>query len=267
MKFKENFLICLTGLPASGKSTFAKLLKKKILSKQNQFDVDIIDPDVIRSSITDNSFDPKKEELVRRKNLNEIEFSLKQKRIVISDDINYYTSMRHELKEIAKRFDISFFIIYISTPLNTCLNWNERRGTPIPNKVILKIAKRFDSFEKYKWEKPDLIIDLSEIDDINPIIDEFLEYINIKLKRDSFLGKKKKADKSRQKNYNEKLDSFTREVVGEILSQKELQNKKDEILQKRKEFIQNNLDDDLTQMEIKKNFKKFLGKTLDLDII
>jgi len=265
LEFIDNFLICLTGLPASGKTTFAKKLKSIIIKEQDKFGVEIIDPDVIRSAIIEGSFDPEKEELVRIKNLNKIEHNLRKNKIVISDDINYYTSMRHELKAITHKIGCNFFIIHISTPLEVCLKWNKKRGKPIPDDVILKIAEKFDMFEKYKWESPDLVVDMSEIIDLNQIIKNFLKQVTQDLEKSSQIKDKSKEKKASKKKYHELLDTLTRSIAGNALKHKQFQENKNEILNKRKEFIQNNLNKKLTKKEIKQKFKEFLKKTLNIE--
>ena len=76
MIFKQNFLVCLTGLPASGKSTFAFRLRKEILKFQNRFDVVNIDTDEIRKKLYKSEFHHENEINVRKKNLELIEKSL-----------------------------------------------------------------------------------------------------------------------------------------------------------------------------------------------
>jgi len=134
----QNFLVILVGLPASGKSTFAFKLKEKLESNfQNK--VKIIDPDIIRDNTFPNGFDFKKEPKIREKNIQSVRRHLIKGYIVISDDLNYYSSMRHDLKLIADSLNIKYYIIYISTPLKLCLERNVERGKPIPNKVIKNI--------------------------------------------------------------------------------------------------------------------------------
>lgn len=260
----NNFLICLTGLPASGKTTFAKLLKKNIMEQQNKFEVKIIDPDVIRSVIIEGAFDPEKESLVRKQNLKAIEKNLKKKKIVISDDINYYTSMRHELKQISQRLGVCFFMVHISTPLEICLEWNAKRGKPIPNQVILNISEKFDTFEKYKWETPDLILDLSKAENLDHIVGKFLDYIAKQLKIISKKRKKEKSSKTTKKEYEELLDSLTRSLASDVLKTALTKDQKKKILKKRKEFLKENLDKELTKEEIKQKFRKFLNQTLNI---
>ena len=74
----DNFLICLTGLPASGKTTFAKTLKIVLEDRFESYKVDIIDPDKIRDSLSSGEFDYSKEQLVRKENLKDIRDALKK---------------------------------------------------------------------------------------------------------------------------------------------------------------------------------------------
>ncbi|TXT60310.1 MAG: L-seryl-tRNA(Sec) kinase [Promethearchaeota archaeon] len=265
MKFTNNFLICLTGLPASGKSTFARKLKKIIVKEQKKYEVAVIDPDIIRSTLMGESFDSEKEHIVRKKNLEQIKASLQENKIVISDDINYYTSMRHELKEIAINLRLPFFIVHISTPLKICLEWNRKRGKPIPNEVICTIADRFDMFDKYKWESPDLIIDMSKVSKIDPIIYNFLKYIDKQLRKISPTGKEKSTSPEKT-NYREELDSITRSIVGEFLRQHKQFKKRKKLLKARKQFIKMKLDENLSHKAIETQFKEFLRNSFNLDL-
>ncbi|MHA1487012.1 MAG: AAA family ATPase, partial [Promethearchaeota archaeon] len=96
MNNKTNFLIILVGLPASGKTTFAYKLKEK-LESDFQNNVKIIDPDIIRDKAFPNRFDFKNEPKIREKNIKSVRKHLIEGHIVISDDLNYYSSMRHDL--------------------------------------------------------------------------------------------------------------------------------------------------------------------------
>jgi len=82
---KKNFLVCLVGLPASGKSTFANKLKELLESKSNTFKVKIIDPDKIREDVVPGEFNHGKEQIVRRKNLESVRKALETGFITISE--------------------------------------------------------------------------------------------------------------------------------------------------------------------------------------
>ncbi|MBY9006721.1 MAG: AAA family ATPase [Candidatus Lokiarchaeota archaeon] len=267
MEFKDNFLVCLTGLPASGKSTFAHKLRKEILSIQNKFDVVIIDVDEIRGSLYKSKFNHEKEVVVRDKNLKLIEKSLKEKKIVISDDINYYSSMRHDLKEITDRLKQRLFIIYISTPIKVCLKWNRKRDNPIPNDVILNINEKFDKFQKYNWDHPDFIIDMSEDENFQKIISEIItEIIRSDNQPNSDMIKKKKYQDKRH-SYAKKLDLITRKIIGNIIINHKYDSLKNEIIKKRKEFLKDNLGKKKSELEIKNKFIEFLEMRLKIKIL
>ncbi|MCK4382114.1 MAG: adenylyl-sulfate kinase, partial [Candidatus Lokiarchaeota archaeon] len=88
MLVNKNFLICLTGLPASGKTTFANKLKEILEKRFTKLTVSIIDPDIIRHTMAPNKFNYTLEPIVRERNLTEITKELSKGNIVISDDLN-----------------------------------------------------------------------------------------------------------------------------------------------------------------------------------
>ena len=262
----RNFLICLTGLPASGKSSFANILKSTIEKKTKNIVVRIIDPDIIRQNLTSNLFDFEKEHLVRKENLNKIKSELEKGNTVISDDLNYYSSMRHDLKDLADSFGIDFLIIHIATPIEICLDWNEKRGAPIPNTVIKKIDEKFDYFDKYKWDVPDVVYDLSKIGDLHPIIEDFIE--TIILKGDHIDFEHKSIDMKRKFSIleNENLDKITRIYVGKLLQRANYLPLKKRIIKLRKIFVKHNKNKALKGSEILKLFKLFLENNLNIQI-
>ncbi|MFX0057082.1 MAG: AAA family ATPase [Candidatus Hodarchaeota archaeon] len=262
----QNFLIILIGLPASGKSTFASEIKMVLEKSNPDFKVMIIDPDKIRNKISPKKFDYKKEHIVREKNLREIKSGLKKGFIVISDDLNYFSSMRHDLKKIAENLNKNYFLIHISTPIEQCIKWNNERGNPIPNQIIYKIKEKFDEFGGYAWDFPIKIYDLSQNLKMDSIVEDLLKHIenepSINL---SEFEKLKKKDKINIK-YHQNLDRETRKVVGTLLNNSNYSNLKTEILKKRKLFVKNNLNAFLQKSEISKKFIAFLEKQLKIDI-
>ena len=264
--FDQNFLICLVGLPASGKSTFAKLLKSAIEKKLNNIDVKIIDPDIIRKNLTQDRFDYEKEHIIRKENLKKIKVELNNGHIVISDDLNYYSSMRHDLKEIADMLNVYFFIIHITTPIETCLLWNKNRGEPIPNLVINKIYEKFDKFNKYKWDVPDAEYDLSLMVELNPLVEDFVEnIITKKLNKNLELNALKTTRELSNLN-NENLDKITRIYVGKILQFSRYLPLKKKIIKLRKNFVKKNKNTELKESEISRSFKFYLENNLDIKI-
>jgi tRNA uridine 5-carbamoylmethylation protein Kti12 len=262
----KNFLICLVGLPASGKSTFAKILKTEIKKKYKEFHIKIIDPDIIRQKLTPNEFDFEKEHIIRKENLKKIRYELNKGHIVISDDLNYYSSMRHDLKNITDMLNINFFVIHITTPIEICLKWNNNRGTPIPNMVINKIHEKFDKFNKYRWDVKDTEYDLSKMENLNHLVEDFLEKIVIK--RENMKSELKiikiKNDLSNLDNKN--LDKLTRIYVGKLLQNSSYLPLKKSIIKLRKNYVRLNKNKALKEPEISKFFKLYLENNLHIKI-
>jgi len=156
-------LIVLMGLPSSGKSTIAKLLS---IALKDEYDIVniVIGTDEIRKLVPSQmeQFDPSQEPLIKDLTLNFIKFCLKNNYLVINDDMNYYKSMRHELKQIAEEDQAHFILIHIQIPLEIALEWNENRGLPIPQEVIQTVYERFDEPGDYNWDIPLLTIQSNE---------------------------------------------------------------------------------------------------------
>lgn len=253
---RKNFLIILCGLPASGKSTFAQNFKSILEMNSNQ-EVMVIDPDKIRNELYSGTFDPRKENLVKKKNLTKIKKALKKGFIVISDDLNYYTSMRHDLKELAEKLKVPFYIIYISTPVEQCIIWNDARGKLIPNSVIHNIYEKFDYFNTYSWDKPFRTFNLSESDNpkekIKQLLKEIEQDINLTIEQ-SVINKSQNF----KNPYKESLDHITRKIVNQYMNNWSERLNVSKILSLRKEFIKHNLDNEMSNSEIVKKFNLFL---------
>jgi len=261
----KNFLLILVGLPSSGKTTIAKILKDLIEKKYKKFQVKIVDPDKIRNSISPNKFNHQKEQLVREKSLNDIRSGLNQGFIVINDDLNYYTSMRHELKQIAEENKIDYFILHIATPLQICIEWNKERGEPIPQNVIYKINEKFDSFNNYNWDNPIQIIDPSKFVNLEDITDRVINAIE-KYLRNIPLNSHYKGEKTDKEQYHETLDRITRTIIGNIIKNDNYHPFIKKISKMRKEFIKKNLKKVMTETQISKNFLKFIKRYLNTEI-
>lgn len=262
----SNYLICLVGLPASGKSTFAHKFKEIIEQKSEDNRVKIIDPDIIRESITRGDFNHEKEKTVRKKNLKSIKKALIHGNIVISDDLNYYSSMRHELMEIAENMNLSFFVIHISTPLEICLKWNEERGKRIPNQVIQNISNKFDDFNRYGWDKPLEKIDLSQVTNLSKKIEGIIKLISIKADEANLSTKVDVDTKSHSNPDNERLEKISRKFVGKLLKNPEFRRNKQKILEIRKQFVTENLNKSLSKSEISSALKLYLENRLDVSL-
>ena len=259
----ENFLICLTGLPASGKSTFAYKITNVFKNRYGITRIKIVDPDIIRNKLSLEKFDPEIEPHVRKENLNIIRRELKKGYIVISDDLNYYSSMRHDLKIVAETLKIRLIIIYIATPLEVCLRWNKNRGEPIPNEVIRKINKKFDKFDKYSWDFPYAKFILSDIIDIENKIEDFIKNLIESINNKGIIEDKR----DQPSNLDiENLEKVSRIYVGQLLQNSEYVPFKEKILELRREFVKNNRNNSKESSDIKISFRDYLEESLNIKI-
>lgn len=154
-----RFLLVLCGLPASGKTTLAEQIRKSLKPRSK---VEIVSTDQWRDRDYYERFTPEKEHAVRRTALETTMNILSRGTSVIHDDTNYYSSMRHELYAIAKESQCAFAVVHVCTPLEVVLRWNQSRANPIPEKVILKIARNFElPGTKYEWDRAVAVVDLS----------------------------------------------------------------------------------------------------------
>lgn len=164
MPSQSPSLIALMGLPSSGKSTIAGLLAKDLSTRFNCNAI-VIGSDEVRRLIPSQveKFNPDMEPFIKDLTLNNIRFCLEHKFIVINDDMNYYKSMRHELKQIAEEKNSHFILIHIQIQLETALEWNKKRGLPVPQDVIKRVSERFDKPGDYQWDAPVITIQADEI--------------------------------------------------------------------------------------------------------
>jgi O-phosphoseryl-tRNA(Sec) kinase len=205
----NQFLLALCGLPASGKSTLADAIKKAV-----NFNVDVVRTDDWRDDTYYTDWKPEKEGVVRQKALAAVRELVTSGKSVIHDDTNYYTSMRHELFEIAIEKKCGFSIIHVTTPVITAIGWNkQRKDTRIPESVIMDIFEKFDNpGRRYLWDNADLEVDMEkqELERIVPEIIEVLEHLEPAIQP--------KLGISTSTEF-ERLDVETRLIVSEFLKQ------------------------------------------------
>lgn len=157
----NKFLLALCGLPASGKTTLAKAVQSKLGPRAK---VQIVSTDEWRDQRYYSEFSPEKEHEVREAALERVTQMLARGLSVIHDDTNYYSSMRHELREAAKTQQYAFAVVFVSTPLETCLRWNRGRKAALPEHVIARIDSNFDRpGDRYAWDAAIAVVDLSEV--------------------------------------------------------------------------------------------------------
>ncbi|MFW9966815.1 MAG: AAA family ATPase [Candidatus Thorarchaeota archaeon] len=155
----NQFLIAMCGIPSSGKSVLAKAILENVRGKMK---VEIVSTDDWRDEGFYADFKPENERQVRKDALRYTKELIGNGVSVIHDDTNYYTSMRHELFEVAIDRPCNFAVIHVSTSVETAIQWNKERGTLIPEEVILRISGRLDPpGSKYAWDTAISVVDMS----------------------------------------------------------------------------------------------------------
>jgi tRNA uridine 5-carbamoylmethylation protein Kti12 len=150
----KPILVALTGLPSSGKSTFAGKLALE-MDKSHGFSVMVVSSDAVRAEfpVLSSRFLPELENAVRRLTLARVRDALREGFPVILDDLNYYRSMRRQAFAIARDLRLPYFLVHLATPEKRCLELNAARGRKIPDDVIVTDSVRFDPPGEEPWDE------------------------------------------------------------------------------------------------------------------
>jgi selenocysteine-specific elongation factor len=154
----------LCGLPSSGKTTIAKSVASLL---EDKYDIPtmVISSDDFRGMVSYSSkgFKPERETSIKILHEKAIATGLEYGFLIISDDLNYYKSMRSDLRHIAKRSSADYDIVYVDTPVEQAIKWNRERGSPIPSSLIEEINQKLDPPKgDYKWDTPLAVVDPSK---------------------------------------------------------------------------------------------------------
>lgn len=143
----KPILLMLKGLPASGKSTYAR----KILSGEEQFEGangakmkwKNVTKDDLRAMIHDGKFssDREKDIVMARDAL--IETYLDAGYSVISSDTNLAPKHEEFLKRLAEKHGASFFMKFFDVPVDECIKRDLKREHPVGSGVIESMHQQF----------------------------------------------------------------------------------------------------------------------------
>lgn len=167
------YLICLLGLPATGKSSFAVKLQAFSNNFENCHPIHINYDEIMKNNISD--WKALRKDIF--KNVEKLLFYIKNKEnvtfqcntfqmyvnlfkfsditFVIIDDNMYYRSMRYEYYQLARSFSINYCQIFFpQNELEKLYQINRKRSEDsfIPEEVIFRMAQRFE-IPNSKWEK------------------------------------------------------------------------------------------------------------------
>jgi predicted kinase len=138
-------IVMLYGLPASGKSTYAKDFVGK-----SGGDWKRINKDNLRSMLDADVRHKKSEKFVLQARDALIELYLAQGLNVIVDDTNFNPIHKTKLKELAQKHGAQFSSQYFDTPLDVCIERDEKRADSVGEKVIRDMYVQYVSGKNLK---------------------------------------------------------------------------------------------------------------------
>ena len=208
----------LCGLPSSGKTTISKNVAS-LLEDKHGISTMVVSSDDFRNMLSYSSkgFKPERETSVKTLYEKAIATGLENGFLVISDDMNYYKSMRSDLRQIAKRSGSDYDIVFVDTPVEQAVKWNQERGSPIPSSLIDEINQKLDPPKgDYKWDTPLVIVDPSKqsFEEIADII------VSAVLKRleNPIRSKPKKVEEDEKSLRARGIERETRKSMMEIMT-------------------------------------------------
>jgi len=133
-------VIVLIGIPASGKSSFARSIVQSYSSP-----IKVVSPDLIRVELygdrSENQYQGNWQEIYAQIKL-QFQESYQAQKSVIYDATNCRIQYRQEIISLSKNIGFNLITgIWLNVPLWICLQRNERRLHPVPESVILDMYR------------------------------------------------------------------------------------------------------------------------------
>jgi predicted kinase len=169
-------LVMLMGLPASGKTTYAKGLV-------DQGNFVRVNKDELRAMMDNSVHSKSNEKRVIRIRDQIIIDALANGKNVIVDDTNFAKYHQETLYGLAQKMGATMIVRFLDTPVEMCIERNNARGNPVPNSAITemydkyilptkKVEKPVDETEQQADLEECIIVDvdgtLAHIDSSNP---------------------------------------------------------------------------------------------------
>lgn len=127
----------LKGLPASGKSTYAK----ELVSKDHNWVR--VNKDDLRAMMNNGEFSGKLEKQVIRTEREIAENALKLGKNVVIDDTNFNPTHEEYFRQLAKTYKAEFEINFFDTPLEVCIERDIKRPNGVGEAVIRKMYNQY----------------------------------------------------------------------------------------------------------------------------
>lgn len=131
-------VIILKGLPASGKSTYAKQL---IFNNPGVYKR--VNKDDLRSMLDDGKWSKHNEQFVLKLRDKIIIDSLQEGKHVIVDDTNLHPKHEQNIRDLVKEMEVKIDVITFDTPIEECIERDLKRTKSVGEKVIRDMYKQF----------------------------------------------------------------------------------------------------------------------------
>uniref|UniRef100_A0A3P8YFY8 Phosphoseryl-tRNA kinase n=1 Tax=Esox lucius TaxID=8010 RepID=A0A3P8YFY8_ESOLU len=84
--------------------------------------------------------------------------------VFLLDDNFYYPSMRYEVYKLARKYFLGFCQVYVSCPVESCVERNQTRLQPLHRDVILEMSKRMEPPDPQRnpWERNSVTLDSTD---------------------------------------------------------------------------------------------------------
>lgn len=155
----KNKILFLKGLPASGKSTFARNLVK---TEPNWVRVN---KDDLRAMLHDSFWSKQNEKYIISVRDNLVRHALANNKNVVVDDTNFYKPHEYDLKLISDEFEVDFEVMEFDTSLEECIRRDEKRKPSVGKEVIINMWKKY--LKPLPYEAPKGVDTLGYIFDID----------------------------------------------------------------------------------------------------
>ena len=131
-------IVLLKGLPASGKSTYARELVDKHPGQYKR-----VNKDDLRTMLDNNRWSKHNEKLVISVRDSIIIQALKDGHSVVVDDTNFDPKHESRMREIAEQFNADVEVKFFDIPLDECIRRDKIRQNPCGEEVIVRMYNRY----------------------------------------------------------------------------------------------------------------------------
>lgn len=159
-------IIFLKGLPASGKTTFAKELVEKdpVLYVR-------LNKDDMRNMLHDGKWSGGREKIIIHAERELAELFLKDGKIVIIDDTNLHDKHKEFFIQLAKNYNADFEERFFDTPLEECIERDKKREKRVGEKVIRDMYNRH-LYKPAEFVQKDPALDSAVVIDVDGTLAE-----------------------------------------------------------------------------------------------